>query len=127
LPQLHQDVPGRQAGTGDLSGGRFARCRRDQRGLHGLLTDPTGNRHSSAGSSTLDFRRSPWPSWTSSEKQFIDVIHWTEDGDGVLAMRYPMQDFEIQYGAQLTVRESQIAVFVNEGQIADVFQPGQYR
>jgi hypothetical protein len=34
----------RQAGTGDLSGGHFARCRRDQRGLHGLLTDPTGNR-----------------------------------------------------------------------------------
>jgi len=60
-------------------------------------------------------------------KQFIDVIHWTEEGDGVLAMRYPMRDFEIQYGAQLTVRESQIAVFVNEGQIADVFQPGQYR
>ena len=61
------------------------------------------------------------------KKQFIDVIHWTEDGDGVLAMRYPMQDFEIQYGAQLTVRESQMAIFVNEGQIADVFGPGRYR
>jgi membrane protease subunit (stomatin/prohibitin family) len=61
------------------------------------------------------------------KKQFIDVIHWTEEGDGVLAMRYPMQDFEIQYGAQLTVRESQMAVFVNEGQIADVFGPAQYR
>jgi membrane protease subunit (stomatin/prohibitin family) len=60
-------------------------------------------------------------------KQFIDVIQWTEDGDGVLAMRYPMQDFEIQYGAQLTVRESQLAVFVNEGQIADVFGPGLYK
>jgi membrane protease subunit (stomatin/prohibitin family) len=60
------------------------------------------------------------------KKQFIDVIHWTEDGDGVLAMRYPMQDFEIQYGAQLTVRESQMAVFVDEGQIADVFGPGLY-
>ena len=59
-------------------------------------------------------------------KQFIDVIQWTEEGDGVLAMRYPMQDFEIQYGAQLTVRESQMAVFVNEGQIADVFGPGLY-
>ena len=40
------------------------------------------------------------------KKQFIDVIHWTEDRDGVLAYRYPMQDFEIQNGAQLTVRDS---------------------
>ena len=60
------------------------------------------------------------------KKQFIDVIQWTEEGDGVLAMRYPMRDFEIQYGAQLTVRESQMAVFVDEGQIADVFGPGLY-
>jgi membrane protease subunit (stomatin/prohibitin family) len=61
------------------------------------------------------------------KKQFIDVIHWTEEGDGVLAMRYPMQDFEIQNGAQLTVRDSQMAVFVNEGQVADVFGPGLYK
>jgi membrane protease subunit (stomatin/prohibitin family) len=61
------------------------------------------------------------------KKQFIDVIQWTEQGDGVLAMRYPMQDFEIQYGAQLTVRESQMAIFVNEGKIADVFGPGLYK
>ena len=61
------------------------------------------------------------------KKQFIDVIHWTEDRDGVLAYRYPMQDFEIQNGAQLTVRDSQIAVFVNEGQVADVFGPGLYK
>lgn len=61
------------------------------------------------------------------KKQFIDVIHWTEDTDGVLAYRYPMQDFEIQNGAQLTVRDSQIAVFVNEGQVADVFGPGLYK
>ncbi len=58
------------------------------------------------------------------KKQFIDVIHWTEDADGVLAYRYPMQDFEIQNGAQLTVRDSQMAMFVNEGQVADVFAPG---
>lgn len=61
------------------------------------------------------------------KKQFIDILHWTEDTDGVLAWRYPMQDFEIQYGASLTVRESQMAVFVNEGQIADVFGPGMYK
>ena len=61
------------------------------------------------------------------KKQFIDVIHWTEDGDEVLAYRYPMQDFEIQSGAQLTVRESQMAVFVNEGTLADAFSPGLYK
>ena len=58
------------------------------------------------------------------KKQFIDVIHWTEDDESVLAWRYPMRDMEIQYGAQLTVRESQLALFVNEGQVADVFAPG---
>ncbi|AYZ62667.1 hypothetical protein EGY31_04995 [Burkholderia multivorans] len=57
-------------------------------------------------------------------KQFIDVLQWTEDTDGVLAWRYPMEDQEIQYGGKLTVRESQVAVFVNEGKVADVFQPG---
>ncbi|QDF99416.1 hypothetical protein CJ010_24210 [Azoarcus sp. DD4] len=61
------------------------------------------------------------------KKQFIDILHWTEESDGVLAWRFPMQDFEIQYGASLTVRESQMAVFVNEGQIADVFGPGMYK
>ena len=60
------------------------------------------------------------------KKQFIDVIQWTETGDGVLAYRYPMQDMEIQYGAQLTVRESQMALFVNEGKAADAFGPGLY-
>jgi membrane protease subunit (stomatin/prohibitin family) len=59
-------------------------------------------------------------------KQLIDVIQWTEEGDGVLAARYPMRDMEIQYGARLTVRESQMALFVNEGKIADQFGPGLY-
>lgn len=57
-------------------------------------------------------------------KQFIQVIQWNESDDGVLAYRYPMQDMEIENGGQLTVRESQLAVFVNEGRIADVFGPG---
>ena len=61
------------------------------------------------------------------KKQFIDILQWTEAGDGVLAWRYPMADFEIQYGASLTVRESQMAVFVNEGKVADVFGPGMYK
>jgi membrane protease subunit (stomatin/prohibitin family) len=60
-------------------------------------------------------------------KQFIDIIQYTEPVDGVLAYRFPMQDFEIQYGSQLTVRESQVALFVNEGEIADQFGPGRYR
>lgn len=60
-------------------------------------------------------------------KQFIDVIQWTESGNGTLAYRYPMEDMEIQNGARLTVRDSQIAVFVNEGRIADIFAPGLYR
>ena len=61
------------------------------------------------------------------KKQFIDILEWTESGDGVLAWRYPMADNEIQYGGSLTVRESQMAVFVNEGKVADVFGPGTYK
>jgi membrane protease subunit (stomatin/prohibitin family) len=60
------------------------------------------------------------------KKQFIDIIEWMEAGDGTLAWRYPMEDREIQNGGSLTVRESQVAVFVNEGKIADVFGPGRY-
>ncbi len=61
------------------------------------------------------------------KKQFIDVIEWTEDQNkGVLAYRFPTMDKEIQTGAQLTVRDSQMALFVNEGNIADVFSPGRY-
>jgi membrane protease subunit (stomatin/prohibitin family) len=59
-------------------------------------------------------------------KQFIDVIEWVEPEDGILAYRYPMQDREIQNGGKLTVRDSQMAVFVNEGRVADVFGPGLY-
>ncbi|MES2258860.1 MAG: SPFH domain-containing protein [Pseudomonadota bacterium] len=61
------------------------------------------------------------------KKQFIDVLEWNEDTEGVLAWRYPMQDSEIQNGGVLVVRESQVAVFVNEGQIADVFGPGTHK
>lgn len=57
-------------------------------------------------------------------KQFIAIIQWNEPEDGILAWQYPMQDMEIENGGQLTVRESQMAAFVNEGTIADVFGPG---
>ena len=60
------------------------------------------------------------------KKQFIDIIEWTEDQPGTLAWRYPMQDMEIQNGAQLVVRASQMALFVNEGRVADVFGPGTH-
>ena len=61
------------------------------------------------------------------KKQFIDILEWTESGDGTLAWRFPMTDREIQNGASLTVRESQMAIFVNEGKVADVFGPGIYK
>ena len=61
------------------------------------------------------------------KKQFIDIIQWTEDDDGTLAWRFPMAEMEIQNGASLTVRESQMAVFVNEGKVADVFGPGMHK
>ncbi len=61
------------------------------------------------------------------KKQFIDVIQWTEESDGTLAWRFPMAGMEIQNGGQLVVRESQLAVFVNEGKVADVFGPGTHK
>jgi membrane protease subunit (stomatin/prohibitin family) len=60
------------------------------------------------------------------KKQLIDIIQWTEPGDGILAWRFPMQDMEIQNGGKLTVRESQMAAFVNQGTVADIFKPGLY-
>jgi membrane protease subunit (stomatin/prohibitin family) len=61
------------------------------------------------------------------KKQFIDIIQWTEQTDGVLAWRFPMQDMEIQNGGTLVVRESQMALFVNEGKAADAFMPGTFK
>ncbi len=59
-------------------------------------------------------------------KQLIDVIQWTEEDDNLLGFRYPMEEMEIRNGGRLTVRDSQTALFVNEGRIADVFAPGLY-
>jgi membrane protease subunit (stomatin/prohibitin family) len=59
-------------------------------------------------------------------KQFIRVIEWNEPEPGILAWRYPMMDEEIENGGKLTVRESEMAAFVNEGKIADIFGPGLY-
>ena len=59
-------------------------------------------------------------------KQFIDVIQWPEPDETHLVWRFPVQDQEIQNGASLTVREAQLAMFVDEGKTADVFAPGRY-
>lgn len=58
--------------------------------------------------------------------QLVDVIEWKEASSDTMVYRYNHNDKEIMMGAQLTVRESQVAVMVNEGKIADVFQPGRY-
>jgi len=58
--------------------------------------------------------------------QFIDVIHWTDDTRDTMVWRFEREGHEIKYGAKLTVREGQAAVFVHEGQLADVFSPGLY-
>lgn len=58
--------------------------------------------------------------------EFIDVIHWTDDTRDTMVWRFEREGHEIKYGAKLTVRESQAAVFVHEGQLADVFTPGLY-
>jgi membrane protease subunit (stomatin/prohibitin family) len=58
--------------------------------------------------------------------EFIDIVEWTDDSRDTIVWRFPRHDNEIKMGAKLVVRESQTAVFVNEGQIADVFTPGTY-
>ncbi|OWU86607.1 antifreeze protein [Oceanicola sp. 22II-s10i] len=58
--------------------------------------------------------------------EFIDVIHWVDDTRDTLVWRFERHGHEIKYGAKLTVREGQAAVFVHEGQLADVFTPGLY-
>lgn len=60
------------------------------------------------------------------KNQFIDVIEWLDSSNNTLVWRFPDQDQEIKNGAKLTVREGQVAIFVNEGQIGDVFPPGLY-
>ncbi len=64
--------------------------------------------------------------WDKLLGEFIDVIQWTDDSNDTLVYRFERHGNEIKYGAKLTVREGQVAVFVNEGQLADTFQPGMY-
>jgi membrane protease subunit (stomatin/prohibitin family) len=58
--------------------------------------------------------------------EFIDIIEWLDDSKDTLVHRFERYQNEIKMGAKLTIREGQVAVFINEGQIADVYQPGMY-
>ena len=64
--------------------------------------------------------------WDKIKGEFIDIIDWTDNTNDTIIYKFPRFQNEIKMGAQLTVRESQVAVFMNEGQIADVFQPGMH-
>ena len=61
------------------------------------------------------------------KKQLLDIIQWIDATEDTLVYMFPMEDQEIQNGGQLTVRPGQAAVFVEKGQIADVFGPGTYK
>lgn len=65
--------------------------------------------------------------WEKVKGEFIDIIEWTNDTPDTMVHRFPRYDNEIKYNAQLVVRQAQAAVFVNQGEVADVFPPGQYR
>ena len=64
--------------------------------------------------------------WDKIFGEFIDVIEWVDDSSDTMVYRFERYGNEIKYGAKLTVRESQLAVFVNEGEIADILKPGMY-
>ncbi|MGB3467712.1 MAG: SPFH domain-containing protein [Cyclobacteriaceae bacterium] len=64
--------------------------------------------------------------WDKLKNEFIDIIEWLDDSNDTLVYRFPRYNQEIKNNAKLTVREGQAAVFVNEGQVADVFGPGMY-
>jgi membrane protease subunit (stomatin/prohibitin family) len=64
--------------------------------------------------------------WDKLKGELIDIIEWTDDSRDTIVWRFPRYENEIKMGAKLVVRETQTAVFVNEGQIADVFPPGTH-
>src|SRR5512135_590511 len=64
--------------------------------------------------------------WDKVRGEFIDIVQWIDDTNDTIVYRFERYNNQIKYGAQLTVREGQAAVFVNEGQIADVFKPGMF-
>ncbi len=65
--------------------------------------------------------------WDKAKAELVDIIEWTDDSNDTMVYRFPRYQNEIKYGAQLVVRQSQAAVFVNQGKIADVFQSGMHK
>jgi len=65
--------------------------------------------------------------WDKLKAELIDIIEWLDDSSDTIVYRFERYQNEIKNGAQLTVRESQAAVFINEGKLADVFGPGRYQ
>lgn len=65
--------------------------------------------------------------WEKVTAELLDIIEWTDDSSDTMVWRFPRFDNEIKYAAQLIVRQSQAAVFVNMGKIADVYHPGKYK
>jgi len=59
--------------------------------------------------------------------QFIEIIQWLDDTNDSMVYRFPVYNQEIKMNAQLTVRENQVALFINEGKAADLFAPGRYQ
>lgn len=64
--------------------------------------------------------------WDAIKSEFIQIIEWLDDSSDTLVYRFPVHDQEIKMNAQLTVRENQVAIFINEGKAADIFKPGRY-
>src|SRR3954462_10749320 len=64
--------------------------------------------------------------WDKLRGELIDIIEWIDDTRDTMVYRFARYDNEIKYGAKLVVRESQVAAFVNEGRLADVYHPGTY-
>jgi membrane protease subunit (stomatin/prohibitin family) len=64
--------------------------------------------------------------WDKLKGELVDIIEWLDASRDTIVWRFPRNENEIKMGAKLVVRESQTAVFVNEGQVADVFNPGTY-
>src|SRR6476646_11449398 len=64
--------------------------------------------------------------WDKLTGELVDIVEWLDDTNDTLAYRFERYQNEIKYGAKLVVREGQMAVFVNEGKLADVYKPGTF-
>ena len=65
--------------------------------------------------------------WDRAQAELVDIIEWTDDSSDTMVWRFPRYENEIKNGAQLIVRQAQVAVFVSRGEIADIFASGQHQ